>query len=56
MVQMDAELAKKHYFDLEERFGKEVFDLTANFMQMWPASALALEGVNAGSQRPRAGR
>ena len=47
MVQMDADLAKKHYFDLEERFGKEVFDLTANFMQMGPVIALVLEGVDA---------
>lgn len=47
MVQMDAELARKHYFDLEDRFGKEVFDLTANFMQMGPVIALVLEGVNA---------
>jgi nucleoside-diphosphate kinase len=36
MVQMDADLARKHYFDLEERFGKEVFDLTASFMQLGP--------------------
>src|ERR1043165_3269598 len=47
MVQMDADLAKKHYFDLEERFGKEVFDLTANFMQTGPVIALCLEGVEA---------
>jgi nucleoside-diphosphate kinase len=47
MVQMDAELAKKHYFDLEERFGKDVFDLTASFMQMGPVIALVLEGVEA---------
>ena len=26
MVRMDADLARKHYFDLEERFGKSVFD------------------------------
>ncbi|MER7008601.1 nucleoside-diphosphate kinase [Dactylosporangium sp. NPDC000555] len=47
MVQMDAELAKKHYFDLEERFGKSVFDVTANFMQTGPVIALVLEGVEA---------
>jgi hypothetical protein len=33
MVQIDAELARKHYFDLEERFGKSVFEVTASFMQ-----------------------
>ena len=47
MVLMDAELAKKHYFDLEERFGKSVFDVTANFMQTGPVIALVLEGVEA---------
>jgi nucleoside-diphosphate kinase len=47
MVQMDADLARKHYFDLEERFGKEVFDLTASFMQLGPVIALVLEGVDA---------
>lgn len=47
MVLMDAELAKKHYFDLEERFGKSVFDVTAGFMQSGPVIALALEGVEA---------
>lgn len=47
MVQMDADLARKHYFDLEERFGKSVFDVTANFMQTGPVIALVLEGVEA---------
>ena len=47
MVQMDAELARKHYFDLEERFGKSVFDVTASFVQSGPVMALVLEGVEA---------
>jgi nucleoside-diphosphate kinase len=47
MVQMDADLARKHYFDLEERFGKSVFDVTANFMQSGPVIALVLEGAEA---------
>ena len=47
MVHMDADLAKKHYFDLEERFGKSVFDVTATFMQSGPVIALVLEGVEA---------
>lgn len=47
MVQMDADLAKRHYFDLEERFGKSVFDVTANFMQTGPVIAYVLEGVEA---------
>lgn len=44
---MDAELARRHYFDLEERHGKSVFDLTAGFMQTGPVIALVLEGVEA---------
>jgi nucleoside-diphosphate kinase len=47
MRQIDADLARKHYFDLEERFGKSVFDVTAGFMQSGPVIALVLEGVNA---------
>jgi nucleoside-diphosphate kinase len=47
MVQMDADLARRHYFDLEERFGTSVFDVTAGFMQSGPVIALALEGVEA---------
>ena len=47
MKQMDAEFARKHYFDLEERFGKSVFDVTANFMQSGPVISLCLEGVEA---------
>ena len=47
MVRMDADLARRHYFDLEERFGKSVFDVTANFMQSGPVIALVLEGVEA---------
>jgi nucleoside-diphosphate kinase len=47
MRQMDADLARRHYFDLEERFGKSVFDVTAGFMQSGPVIALVLEGVQA---------
>jgi nucleoside-diphosphate kinase len=47
MRQIDAELARKHYFDLEERFGKSVFDVTATFMQSGPVISLVLEGVEA---------
>lgn len=47
MRQMDADLATRHYFDLEERVGKSVFDLTARFMQSGPVIALVLEGVQA---------
>lgn len=44
---IDADLAKRHYFDLEERFGRSVFDVTVGFMQSGPVIALVLEGVEA---------
>jgi len=47
MKHMDAEFSRKHYFDLEERAGKEIYDCTAEFMQTGPVIALALEGVDA---------
>lgn len=47
MRHLDAEFTRKHYFDLEERLGKEIYDSTAGFMQTGPVIALALEGVEA---------
>ena len=47
MVWMDAELNRQHYFDLEERFGPDVYNAVATFMQTGPVFALALEGVEA---------
>ena len=47
MVWMDADLAKRHYFDLEERFGPAVFTAMAEFMETGPVIALILEGVGA---------
>jgi nucleoside-diphosphate kinase len=47
MVWMDADLARRHYFDLEERFGPDVYNLMADFMQSGPVIALVLEGVGA---------
>lgn len=47
MKLMDAEFARRHYFDLEERAGKEIYDCTAGFMQTGPVIAFALEGVDA---------
>ena len=47
MKLMDADLTRRHYFDLEKRFGKAVYDATAAFMQSGPVIALALEGVEA---------
>src|SRR5579859_3033641 len=47
MVWMDAELTRQHYFDLEERFGPEVYNLMARFMQSGPVLVVVLEGVGA---------
>lgn len=47
MRHMDAELTRQHYFDLEQRFGAEVYNVTAAFMQSGPVIAFALEGVDA---------
>jgi nucleoside-diphosphate kinase len=62
MVWVDKERAGKHYFDVEERRGKKVFDLMINFITSGPVLALCLEGVNAienirkmvGSTEPKA--
>jgi nucleoside-diphosphate kinase len=47
MVWLDAELTRRHYFDLEERFGAGVYNAMAEFMQTGPVLALVLEGVEA---------
>ena len=47
MVRMDAGLSRRHYFDLEERFGPDVYRLMADFMQSGPVIAVVLEGVGA---------
>lgn len=47
MVWMDADLTRRHYFDLEDRFGPAVYNSMATFMQSGPVLALVLEGVGA---------
>jgi nucleoside-diphosphate kinase len=47
MVWMDADLTRRHYFDLEERFGSDVYNAMAVFMQSGPVVAFVLEGVEA---------
>jgi nucleoside-diphosphate kinase len=47
MVWMDADLTRRHYFDLEDRFGPAVYSAMAGFMQAGPVIALVLEGVDA---------
>jgi nucleoside-diphosphate kinase len=47
MRRLDAEFTRRHYFDLEERLGAEIYNSTATFMQSGPVIAVALEGVDA---------
>lgn len=47
MVRMDADFARKHYFDLEERHGTAVYQATVEAMQRGPVLAMVLEGVEA---------
>jgi len=47
MVWMDSDLNRQHYFDLEDRFGPEVYNAVAAFMQTGPVFAFVLEGVEA---------
>lgn len=47
MREMDADFTRKHYFDLEERLGSEVYNTTAAFMQKGPVIAFVVEGVDA---------
>jgi nucleoside-diphosphate kinase len=47
MRHIDSEFNRKHYFDLEDRAGSEIYNTTAEFMQSAPVIALALEGVDA---------
>lgn len=47
MKLMDADFTRRHYFDLQERFGAAVYDATAAFMQQGPVVAVVLEGVEA---------
>jgi nucleoside-diphosphate kinase len=47
MVWMNADLNRQHYFDLEDRFGPEVYNAVATFMQSGPVYAFVLEGVEA---------
>ena len=44
---MNADLTRQHYFDLEERFGPDVYNVVADFMHTGPVFALVLEGVEA---------
>jgi nucleoside-diphosphate kinase len=47
MREIDADFARKHYFDLEERLGPVVYNATAAFMQRGPVIAFVIEGEDA---------
>jgi nucleoside-diphosphate kinase len=47
MREIDADFARKHYFDLEERLGPVVYHATAAFMQRGPVIAFVIEGEDA---------
>lgn len=47
MRRMDDALVRRHYFDLEERLGPDVFGRTNAFMQQSPVIAFVLEGIDA---------
>lgn len=47
MAVMDAEFTRKHYFDLEERYGRAIYDANARAIQRGPVIGLVVEGVEA---------
>jgi len=47
MRTLDPAFTRKHYFDLEERLGADVYNATATFMQRGPVIAFVLEGEDA---------
>lgn len=47
MNQVDNEFAAKHYFDVEQRNGKKIFDNNVKFLTEGPIIAMCLEGVHA---------
>ena len=47
MRELDADFARRHYFDLEERLGSTIYNATAAFMQRGPVIAFVVEGEDA---------
>jgi len=47
MRQIDDDLVRRHYFDIEERHGRSVFDALAGFLPQGPVVAMVLEGAEA---------
>lgn len=46
MIFVTKDLAGKHYFDVEKRHGKKVFDNNVKFLTEGPIIAMCLEGVH----------
>ena len=47
LVHVDKEHAGKHYFDVEERHGEQIFNANVNFLTEGPVLAMVLEGLQA---------
>ncbi|MBU0930331.1 MAG: nucleoside-diphosphate kinase [Nanoarchaeota archaeon] len=46
MQHIDKEFAGKHYFDVEKRNGKKIFDNSLSFLTEGPVIAMCIEGVD----------
>jgi len=47
MVWADKNFAKKHYFDVEERHGKTIFECLVGYLTEGPVIAICFEGISA---------
>ena len=47
MIWADKNFAKEHYFDVEERHGKKVFDNLVGYLTTGPVIAICFEGIDA---------
>jgi nucleoside-diphosphate kinase len=47
MVWITEELAGRHYFDLEKRRGKQIFNAAVEYLSMGPSMALVVQGTSA---------
>lgn len=47
MIWADKNFAKKHYFDVEERHGKTVFESLVGYLTEGPVIAICFEGISA---------
>lgn len=47
MIWLDKNFAKEHYFDVEKRHGKKVFDNLVGYLTAGPVIAICFEGIDA---------